>query len=219
MTKITTNSFILSITVFFFSCSSSNLIIHSNNCSYVEIISVMEDSTDFCFSFYNKSNDTVYIFNNYMQPALCTSKYIHLYNNDETYTLSFLPYVQTFNVDYPCTIILGDKKIITKGQCVPEFTYLIPNKRTTIKIPKEAIFANQYIHNINLETSSGPLVVNKFDTLYVNSFDSLKIQFAAYLNIDLLSKNKRPSQYYLKDFYDAARKYDIVNYTYKKTNI
>lgn len=156
----------------------------------------------------NLSDSTVYVFDSYLSPDIVRSKYLRRYKerNDE-YFMSFLPIIPFLGPGYNDKLILGDNRIINKGQTRYSFREIPGGSSADFRIPLNAIYSSEFIEYFD-PRDIGPYV-HRFQAYHLMPLypTGITLQFAIYRDISVLSKNNY-SGYYDNEYEFNKQAYD-----------
>lgn len=156
--------------------SISTLSNYSNDSLFA---SSSSDSFSTHITFFNKSVDTVYLFNSYLQQSFLSSKYLHRIDFvNREYKISFLPLVPFLFTEYS-DLLQTKNAIVGRNQVVYNFYKLLPQTSYSLTLPYQDLF----LTNIKQR-----LAVKDFNVKSLNKFNN-KVKFKA------ASLDKVPTQF------------------------
>ncbi len=156
--------------------------------------------------FYNSSNDTLYLFDSYLNNLFYRSKYLHYYDKkNNLHLISFLPILPYVSIKHSDVFYVGEARLVKHNQIVYHFTTIKPNGCIKISFPNDLLEPDGYVKKIdieNLTVFSEP----KFKIIKEKNIDINKCvaQFAVYKDIKVY---KSPILY---SFY-GQEKYKTIN--------
>lgn len=179
---------------------------------------VNESNDCMSFEFINKSDDSLYLFDSYLNEILILSeenlydtKYLHRYDRKtKKCKFSFLPFLPYLSVQYTDLAAIGENRFVRKGQIVYHFSLIPPKGKLNIVIPKKFFYSTKYVKDMSLEKIS---IFDKginFDDILKKGCSQIIVEFAIYKNIDLLTSI---DSYYLDEigFNKQALSYEIFS--------
>jgi len=183
----------------------------TNLCDNFCVQFIREKDNDFEFEIINNTQDTLYLFDSYLDHDLYKSKYLHRFDKKEKLCkLSFLPLLPFLSVHYTDHIILGDNKVANKGQILYHFRVIPPKSRNKAIIPRSAFYTENYVNEVHPKKISKFEQTIKFRKSKHNRCSNIVVEFALYKNIDLLINEQA---YYLDEynFNEQALCYTILS--------
>jgi len=204
---------------------SVQLIAQTNQCDSFCVRFIQENGNDFEFELINNTQDTLYLFDSYLQttnsylqesefaPYLYHSKYLHRFDKKEKKCkLSLLPLLPYLGFKIHSPVTLGIDKVARKFQVLYHFRAIPPNSRNKIVISKSAFYTEDYVYEVY------PQQISKFErTIRFRKSknkhkhcSSIVVEFALYKSIDLLTSEKA---YYFDEynFNEQALSYTILS--------
>ena len=170
------------------------------------------------FEFINKSDDSLYLFDCYLNEIsilskenLYDTKYLHRYDEKtKQCKISFLPLLPYLSVEYVDLTVIGEKRFVRKGQIIYHFSPIPPKGKLYISIPGTFFYSKKYVKDISLKSFSIFDKRIKFDDILKKECDQIIVEFAIYKNIDLLTSI---DAYYLDEirFNEQALSYEIFS--------
>ena len=158
---------------------------NQRNGFYVQFIN--EKDSNFLFDIINSTQDTLYLFDSYLDSNLYTSKYLHRFDKrTKQCKLSFLPLLPFLAVRNTDRLILSDNKIVNNGQVLYHFRAIPPKSKVEVSISKKAFYTEDYVKEVYPQRISKFERTIKFRRSKYNRCSNIVVEFALYKNIDLL---------------------------------
>ena len=183
----------------------------TNQCDGFCVQFIKEKDNNFEFDIINNTQDTLYLFDSYLDNDLYQSKYLHRFDKKEKQCkLSFLPLLPFLSVHYTDRLILGNNKVANKGQVLYHFRAIPPKSRNKVVISKSAFYTENYVYEVYPQKISKFEGTIKFRKSKNNRCDNVVVEFALYRNIDLLTSEKA---YYFDEynFNEQALSYYVLS--------
>ncbi|MDH6310475.1 hypothetical protein M2451_004019 [Dysgonomonas sp. PFB1-18] len=217
------NTLILAIILFIFSfqvkaqVNISNINLSQHSDSLISIL-VNTNKDVFEFELINNTSDSLYLFDSYLNEnafsdieQLYNARYLHRFDRKENQCkLSFLPLIPYLSVERNDLYIIGENRLIRKGQILYSFKSILPHSKLCIKIPKESFYQEKYIKEVDTKKMS------KFDKkMKIKNIDGVKcdnivVEFAVYKNINII--NNFEAYYYNEfEFNEQVLSYSIIS--------
>ncbi|OJV55762.1 MAG: hypothetical protein BGO31_16845 [Bacteroidetes bacterium 43-16] len=165
-------------------------------------------------SFYNHTNDTVFLFKSYFDNDISTSEYLYRYDKtNRNLYLSFLPLLPYLSIKYSDRVVTQNRAV-TKNQVVYDFYKIPPNQVFCFNLKiKDLANVKQAFQQLN------PYSFSKFeDNISFKKCMALKgktktkyiLQLAYYKNIQTICDGK---SYYLDElkFNEEAKSFIIID--------
>ena len=202
----------------------------TNQCDNFFVQFIGEKDDDFEFELINNTQDTLHLFDSYLQttnhyaqtidsslkktentPYLYQSKYLHRFDEKTRQCkLSLLPLLPYLGLRTHSPIILGVDKVARNFQVVYHFRTIPPNSRNKIEISRSAFYTEDYVYEVYPQKISKFERGIKFHKSNNDCCSNIVVEFALYKNIDLL----RNEQAYYYDEYksnDQALSYTVLS--------
>ncbi|MDR2928823.1 MAG: hypothetical protein LBV41_11600 [Cytophagaceae bacterium] len=178
---------------------SVQLSAQTNQHDRVCVLFTGEKNNEFEFDIINHTQDTLYLFDSYLNNYLYKSKYLHRFDKkNKQCKLSLLPLLPFLSVHYTDVIILGDNKVANKWQVLYHFMTILPNSCHTVTISKNAFYTKDYVYEVYPQKISKFEKTIKFRKSSNNRCsNNITVEFALYKNIDLLTSEKA---YYFDEY-------------------
>lgn len=152
----------------------------------------------FEFDIINNTRDTLFLFDSYLNENLYDSKYLHRFdaieNQCKLSLLSLLPFLSVQPTD---CMVLGENRIVYRGQVLYNFQTILPNSRNAILISKRAFYSEDYVKEVYPQKISKFINTIKFHKSKHRKCNTVIVELALYRNIDLLISHEA---YYFNEY-------------------
>lgn len=194
------NRQILLIIMYLFICKS----IYSQIITHVDKI-----DSSYCFTLKNNTEDTVYLFDSYLEQQYYHEKYIHRYCwLNKQCKLSFLPILSLLSgkkIGSP--MIIGGLKIARYGYVTYSFKPIAPKSNIHITIPSSAFYVKDYVRD-HLEITTHKTAY--FDDINKLSCETIDVEFAIYRDLGIM-KIKDAFYLHTPEFARQAVKFEVLS--------